>query len=396
MKEYKTSIAFRKTTQRVSIDAEMQTSKMNAMRARAVCCRILSGGKAELQVTGEFWRVAWAEGVGACVWYRQGMNRDAFGQSVFQTCIEQPLRAQATHALTLRQINAAILKCMRESSIDCMTLRGQGIAEALYHPSTSRPQMDIDLLVNELDIQAAIRIVTQSGFELAKHHSLLFFRGGVLLDLHTDPLDMERIRARKYLTPMQTQDFFSHAERSQLAGASALLPLPRVNLPYLCFHAMKHSFERLVWLWDIALLSNNIQEEDQWCAVLDGIREYRLERPCFYALSYVRTHLNAFVPQDMLEAIRPRMDLRERNMYTRFMGHEVIPFLAERLFSRMMPDFRRRVLFWKETIVPREQVRAQIVGEGCLHCGFIRKRLRQLTKALWMLVKETWTILRLH
>jgi len=374
----------------------MQTAKINSMQARAAYCRMLSGEKAELRIaeSEEFWRMAWAEGVGACVWHGQNLKRDAFSGQVFQTCIEQPLRIQTAHVLMLRQINAAILKCMWQSGIACMTLRGQGMAEALYHPSVSRPQTDIDLLVDEIDLQATIQTVAQSGFEPVERHPLLFIRGNTLLDLHVDPLETERIHAWAHLTPMRTRDFFSHAEHGELAGAPALLPNSRVNLPYLCFHAMKHSFERLIWLWDIALLARKVQEQNQWDMVQEGILEYRLERPCFYALSYAYEHLDAPVPGKLLEAIRPRMGSRERNMYARFMHHEVIPFLAERLFARMMPDFRHRVLFWKETIVPREQVRAQIAGEGCIQCGFIRKRLKQLAKALWILTKETWAMLR--
>ncbi len=377
----------------------VQTAKINPVRARAAYCHILSGEKTDLQLAknGEFWRKAWMEGVGACIWHGLDIKRDAFLETIFRSCIEQPLRAQTAHTLMLRQINAAILKCMRQSGIACITLRGQSIAELLYHPATLRPQTDIDLLVNENDIRAATQVVAQSGFKAVDHYPLLFFRNGVLLDLHADPLDMERIHTWKHLTPMRTHDFFLHAaEDGELAGVQALLPYPRVNLPYLCFHAMKHSFERLVWLWDIALLSRKVQKQQQWDAVLDGIREYRLQRPCFYALSYVHAHLGAPVPNNILESIRPQMDLRERSMYARFMRHEVIPFLAERLFSRMMPDFRHRMLFWKETVLPRGEIRAQIAGEGCIQCGFIRKRLKQLSKALWMLVKETWSILRLR
>jgi len=342
-----------------------------------------------------FWRLAWAEGVGACIWHALKVTRDAFNSEMFQTCIGQPLRARAAHALILQQANARLLQHMRESGIPCITLRGRSLAETMYDPPASRPQTDMDLLVCEEDISAAKQVAVQSGFEPVDHHPLLFIREDVLLDLHADPLDMERIHAWANLTPMRTQDFFTHAEQGELSGAPALLLHSRILLPYLCFHAMKHSFERLIWLWDIALLARKVQEQHQWDAVLEGIREYRLERPCFYALSYVHQHLDATVPEHLLAQIRPAMGWRERALFSRFMHHESIPFLAERLFARMMPDFRHRLSFWRETIIPRVEVRRQIAGEGCVQCQFIRKRLKQLLKLLWTLGREMLAILRL-
>jgi len=339
--------------------------------------------------------LAWVEGVSACIWHALSVRRDVFSSDMFRTYIGQPLRAQTAHALMLKQANFTLLKQMQESGIACITLRGQSLAETLYDPPASRPQTDIDLLVHEGGVVAAKQVAVKAGFKPVGNHPLLFLREDALLDLHADPLDMERIHAWANLTPMRTQDFFSHAEQDELAGVPALLVHPRVNLPYLCFHAMKHSFERLIWLWDIALLARKVQEQRQWDAVLEGIREYRLERPCFYALSYARAHLDAPVPEYLLEKIRPVMNWREHALFTRFMHHEIIPFLAERLFARMMPDFSHRLAFWRETIVPREEVRRQIAGEGCAQCQFIRKRLKQLLKLFWTLGREIWAMLRL-
>ena len=375
----------------------MQSAKMKAIPARRAYCCVLAGKDMDISLatSEDFWRMAWREGVGACIWHGLNTGRDMFSDDVFQTYIKQPLRTQTIQALMLKQTSIALLQQMRNADVPCMILRGQSLADTLYDPSSLRPQTDVDLLVDEHDVSTASQVAVQAGFKRVEHHPLLFLRDGALLDLHADPLDMERIHAWAYLTPMRTQDFFSHADHGELAGAHALLVSPRINLPYLCFHAMKHSFERLIWLWDIALLARKVQERNQWDAVLEGIREYRLERPCFYALSYAHMHLDASVPEHLLETIRPAMDWRERALFSRFMRHEIIPFLAERLFARMMPDFRHRLSFWRETIVPREEVRKQIAGEGCVQCQFIRKRLKQLLKLLWTLGREAWAMLRL-
>jgi len=375
----------------------MRNAKMKPTPARVAYCHVLSGKDTEKDLVRNksFWQMAWDEGVAACIWHVLDVQHDMFSDEAFQTYIQQPLRTQTIQTLMLGQTGFTLLQRMQDAAIPCIMLRGQSLAESLYQPPVSRPQTDIDLLVDEGDVETAKQIAVKAGFKPVENHPLLFLREGALLDLHADPLDMERIHAWGYLTPMRTRDFFAHAEQGELAGVPALLVHPRVNLPYLCFHAMKHSFERLIWLWDIALLARRVQEKNQWDEVLEGIREYRLERPCFYALSYVRAHLDAPVPEYLLEKIQPVMNWRERTLFSRFMHHEIIPFLAERLFARMMPDVRHRLAFWRETIIPREEVRRQIAGEGCVQCQFIRKRLKQLLKLFWTLGREIWAMLRL-
>jgi len=216
----------------------------------------------------------------------------------------------------------------------------------------------------------------------------MFTRGNLPVDLHTEPLGITRILAWEHLTPLRAPDFFKYAEEGLLAGKKALLIHPRVNLPYLCFHALKHSFSRLIWLYDIALLANQITADEQWSEVLAGIQEYKLERPCYYALAYAKTHLSASVPDDLLQSIKPKMGFLERCLFKRHMNHDVIPFLAERLFSRMQPSLKHRLEFWRETIYPRYEIRKQIGGCGCVKCNFIRIRLKQVSRALWILIKE--------
>jgi hypothetical protein len=289
-----------------------------------------------------------------------------------------------------RRSLAELLRAMRAAGIGCIVLRGAALAETLYDSPAHRPRTDLDLLVNETDVDAALAVVEGLGFRALPEHPQLLLRGdGTLLDLHIDPLDMDRIRAWADMTPLRTEDFFAEAAPGRLAGEEALLVADRLLMPWLCFHAMKHSFERLIWLWDIALLARRVEKREAWPEVLEGARRWRLERPCFYALAYARAHLGAPVPEAVLEVLRPRMGWRERALFGRVMAHETVPFLAERLFARMMPDARSRAAFWWETIVPREDVRRQIAGgEGCGRCRFIRKRLAQAWRFLGALGRE--------
>jgi hypothetical protein len=128
--------------------------------------------------------------------------------------------------------------------------------------------------------------------------------------------------------------------------------------------------------------------------VQDGIESFALQRPCFYALSYAHAHLAAPVPASLLDALRPDMDWRERNVFCRFMRHEQVPFLAERAFARMQPDFLHRMAFWKETIFPSAEVRQQVDADPSAQGGFWTKRLSQISVAALMLLRELGALFR--
>jgi len=226
------------------------------------------------------------------------------------------------------------------------------------------------------------------GFRPDHVYRNIFVRGDISLDLHDEPLGAGRIRSWQQLTPMNTDTFFSHAFLSSVAGGPARLIPDSLQLPWLCFHAIKHSFERMIWLWDIALLANKISENDGWDGVVSMVEQLHLQRPCYFSLRYVADQLGADVPANVLSALCPTMDWRERALLYRHLNHEQIPFLAERIFARMMPDWRARLAFWWETVVPRREIRAQIAAGGCVHCTFIRTRLRQLMLALALLGRE--------
>jgi hypothetical protein len=350
--------------------------------SRATLCRLLANEDVPSPFPdAALWRAAVEEGVAACLWHLYRDHPDASAGLPDDVRVE--LREQAMEQILVRQALGSVLDAFREAECPVICLRGQTVAQIVYDPPGLRPQNDIDLMVMPQHADDAVALLRKVGCVPTPVYPMLFEHAGVLVDLHTEPLGIERIRSWAHLTPLSTDDFFRHAVEGELEGRPALLlPLP-FHLPYLCFHAMKHSFENLLWLWDIALMARRIEAEGLWDDLLESIREYRLERPCFYALAYAGAHLAAPIPEHLLAAIRPRMGGRERHLFERFMRHEAVPFLAERLFARMMPNGFRRAMFWCETVIPRREVRQQVSDTseyGLWH--FMRKRARQIRTAM--------------
>ena len=326
----------------------------------------------------DFWTEAWREGVGALLWHAW-MARGWAPDTQVKKAAEPLLRHQAAHTLLLGRAAGEVCGLLRDAGIEFVMLRGRALAETLYEKPGLRPQTDIDVLVRASDIEATKAALTSAGFRRAQ--SLLFVRGQAMLDVHVEPLGIERIKSWAHLTSLRTQDFFNAAEPGTIGGRRAMLTGAEVLLPYLCFHAMKHSFDRLIWLWDIALLARKTARDGQWPEVVQGVERFSLQRPCFYALSYVRAHLGASLPGEVLHAIQPRMGRGEQRVFDAMMRHEQVPFLAERVFARMQPDFRHRLAFWKETIWPDIAVRRELHADPSFSGGAFSKRMRQLVRA---------------
>jgi hypothetical protein len=335
------------------------------------------------------------EGVGSLISFRMLQRDEWHDAGEMRDYMQEILHEQAAWSLRIKHAARHVFEALNGAAIPFVCMRGIAVVEALYGDMAPlRPISDIDILLDWEQMLDAKQALWDIGFRPDPTYRNIYSRGDINVDLHHEPLGIERVQAWQHLTPLRAPDFFKYSQEGELAGEAARLLHPRVNLPYLCFHAMKHSFERLIWLYDIALLCNRVAEDGLWEEVFEGIREQRLERPCFYALSYVKAHMGANVPSLLLESIRPNMGFVEKRLFKRHMNHEVIPYLAERLFARMQPDFRHRIAFWRETIYPRYEVREQVAGGGCVKCNFTRKRLKQLFHAAWLFTKEGFSLLR--
>lgn len=360
-------------------------------------CELLGGAPVEARDAGDLtlYKAAQQEGVWLFLIDRLLASSDVSLNEEMGDQFAKQLREARANYIRIRHTCGQALKTLNRANLPAFCMRGVAVAERYYGDQAAmRPISDIDLMLDEDNMLDAKQALWDIGFRPDNKYRNLYQRGDMTIDLHHEPIGIERMATRQYITSLRAPDFFGHAEQGSMAGTYALLLNPEVELPYLCFHVMKHSFERLVWLYDIALLVHKIEERGEWERVEQGILEYRLQRPCFYALSYVKEHMGAPVPDALLRTIRPQMGWVERRLFRRHMNHRIIPYLAERLIARMQPDFSHRIAFWKEVIWPRYEVRAQMVTTGCVKCGFIRKRLKQLLKAAWYFIKEGVSLLK--
>ncbi len=262
-------------------------------------------------------------------------------------------RAQRLAAATLSQALALaeVLDALERSRIPVVVMRGLRSVESIYGDPSLRPFEDHDLLVLSVDRVAAGSALRRSGFDEAAGG--LFRRGGVLVDLHTDPLGARRRPSRHLLFPVPVRDLFERAAPGLVAGAPALLLEPEDDLLLLAIHLVKHSFDRLVRTADLAHFLYLNRGALDWTILARRAESWGSSRLLGWALRAAATLGVCVRPLDLAPAGDP--GLLERYLMGRVLAQRTISGTGEFLMALAAPTFRARALFLLDALWPRSE-----------------------------------------
>src|SRR6266850_797421 len=182
----------------------------------------------------------------------------------------------AAAALSQALALAEILESLDRASIAVVVMRGLRTLEAVYGDAALRPFEDHDLLVLPRDRDAARVVLLHLGYE--EQAWGLFRRGGVIVDLHVDPLGAHRRPSRHSVFPVHLRSLFSRATTGLVAGAPSLVFEPEDELLLLAIHLVKHSFDRLVRLADVAHFVHQRRGDLDWNLLFHRARSCRAAR----------------------------------------------------------------------------------------------------------------------
>jgi hypothetical protein len=204
------------------------------------------------------------------------------------------------------------LESVRRAGLRAALTKGGRLALDVYPDIALRPFWDIDFIVHPSDWTELRRILDSLGFSEASAaapgasvpsvpaldwaYSPYYRKGPLFLEFHGNPLGLH--------FPSRGEDgFWSSAGRLQVRGTEALV-LPAENeICYLCVHAQQHSYQRLIWLADIARLAGRAGLDWGWVARI--ARDERIKGPVYYGLRLAGALWPGSVPPDPLAELRP-------------------------------------------------------------------------------------------
>lgn len=252
------------------------------------------------------------------------------------------------HQAALNDIAAAF----GDRGVPFVLLKGEGLSRALYPQEGLRPYGDIDLLVRPETYEMAKVILMGLGFRLrraAKEAERLrlfgeieFDREGpitVTVDLHWNTL-MTSWEPRSLLTDNETWASLGHV---RLGNRTIPILKGEALLIYLCVHfAFHHVFDGLLLLCDLYLILRRYAERTDWDRLIAMTDRYQCRHALYYSLFFVKSLMEAPVPNPILDSLRPNAMIRVLMPTTRMLLRDSLtPQMLERYVKLLLIDTQR-------------------------------------------------------
>lgn len=147
-----------------------------------------------------------------------------------------------------------LLRAFAAAKIAVLPLKGPFLAQRVYGSASLRISRDLDILVHKSDFPAAALLLQKldlSPIGRADDYHQQFRRGSTIVELH---FDIENPLAIDF----DVASAWEHACLVDFEGQPAWQLAPADELLYLCLHGVRHRFERLSLVVDIALAQDRL------------------------------------------------------------------------------------------------------------------------------------------
>jgi len=293
------------------------------------------------------------------------------------------------HTRTLANIRTLdnVRRVLDPLGIQIVATQGAALlARGVYESAEERPMADVDALIGIEDRDRAFKALAEARFELSDDTER-WLDGPGILDLHTSPLGMERIAARRLALPLTADLVQRHSGRAPdnpVFSPGLLVP----TLPMLwalgLAHIQKHSFTALSWFVDLARLGGKMSEEEA-AEARSWTEELRLQGAASVADQVIRTSWGMSLPDRLHfepEGLEPEMSVLVHRAVEDVTALRNTRLVGERMLWRMAPDRRSRLSLMWESAFPSGKVMKEIYP-----------RYRGPARPLYM-IRRAWDLLR--
>lgn len=248
------------------------------------------------------------------------------------------------------------VRALHENGVRTLLLKGAGLAFTVYPGPRQRPMSDIDMLVESSQAGEARRLMLATGWresddgppdEVYLHHHHL----PPLFDSRSRDLQLEIHTA---LFPERQPFAFDTADvwaRARVIGATipgALAPCSVHALLHTCLHFFwSHQARFGAWrtIRDVNALSR--ADDIDWQEFVALARAIRGGSSCYWTLRIAEITGGARIPEEILDALRPRRRAYSLHAIERHLVFNLLPV------SDACPSVKLEHLLWEAAAMPR-------------------------------------------
>jgi len=285
----------------------------------------------------------------------------------------------------------SLSKLMDSVNVPMVVLKGMALVPRFYGFSGVRGFSDIDVLIRSTDKSRFKNQLKNTNYIKDDSDQNLYHDDGVILDIHTDLFGTARIQSRKLAVKMNAEIPWSKTRNFSIAQKKGLCFEPELEILFLCYHMVKHSFLKLIWTVDIAKIILTYKNKFRWDYFVELSAESNLNVFSYYGLHFTNEIVRGLVPGEILGQLRTfQSNALQTSMYNAVMQGQKVHQFAELFFLSSIQSANRKLAFIKEVAFPAASVKKQILCGyklSLLKIGFYPIRVFQI---LW--IGLTWTV----
>ncbi len=221
--------------------------------------------------------------------------------------LKQQYRLNGQRNLILYQSLSKLLRRLQQKEVRVIPLKGAYLAEMVYPDLGLRSMVDVDLLAKEEDLAGIHEDLIALGYvsedvqrfvgETNHHFGYRRAEANLRLELHW-------VLAQQGPLREETPELWRRAHPVKLAQSPAWALAREDLLLYICWHAVKHTYEfQLKSLCDLGELLRCQGQDLDWQVIGQRARQLGILRPLYMLLRLVQDWLA--LPVEQLPALRP-------------------------------------------------------------------------------------------
>ena len=303
-----------------------------------------------------------ARGEGVLSFVYKRLSEIGSVQSIVPESIRRRLESSyytvATRNTLLYEKLNNILKYFQEAEIEVILLKGVALAGTIYPDIALRPMYDIDILIHKQDFSLVEDKLKELGYINSSAYPEDFHKDNMMVDVHWDLMNITRVKSRMQSYRINMDEIWKNSRIIASNGQKSRILSPEHFLMDLCLHlVLHHGLSGLIWFIDIARLIEYYKNEIDWNRFVDGCLRYKIYKPVYYVLSYVKEILGQEIPGFVLDGLKPkRQNLLEKKAFDSILSGANLDNVRFLFTLSMMEHPLDRLRFLREIALPSPKI----------------------------------------